>query len=178
MPACQLRTGTDVSRDAFIRTMRMVASSVTVVTTDGPAGRHGATVSAFTSVSADPPTILVCLRADSRIAQAVEENGLLCVNVLPAESRAIADRFAGKDDAWLEDRFSGIDCFGRPGAAPQIDGATIFSGTVEQSVLSGSHRIFIIRVNTVREGMDQPLTYLDGAYHRVVPEASAAPRIS
>jgi flavin reductase (DIM6/NTAB) family NADH-FMN oxidoreductase RutF len=178
MPACQLRNGTDVPRDAFIRAMRMVASSVTVVTTDGPAGRHGATVSAFTSVSADPPTILVCLRADSRIANAVQENGQLCVNVLPAESRAIADRFAGKDDTWLEDRFSGIDCYGRPGAAPQIDGATIFAGSVEQSVLSGSHRIFIIRIAVVREGTDQPLTYLDGAYHRVVPELSAARRVS
>ncbi|MCV2872491.1 flavin reductase family protein [Defluviimonas sp. WL0050] len=172
MPACQLSAGTDVPRDAFVRAMRMVASSVTVVTTDGPSGRHGATVSAFTSVSADPPTILVCLRADSRIAQAVEGNGQLCVNVLPSESRAIADRFAGKDDAWLDDRFSGIDCFGRPGAAPQIDGATIFAGSVEQSLLSGSHRIFIIRIATVREGMDQPLTYLDGAYHRVVRDAA------
>ncbi len=178
MPACQLKAGTDVPRDAFIRAMRMVASSVTVVTTDGPGGRHGATVSAFTSVSADPPTILVCLRADSRIARAVEENEQLCVNVLPAESCAIADRFAGRDDHWLDDRFSGIECFGRPGTAPQIDGATIFAGRVEQSVLSGSHRIFIVRLDTVREGMDQPLTYLDGAYHRVVPDMSAARRIS
>lgn len=172
MPACQFTTATDASRDAFIRAMRLVASSVTVVTTDGPAGRHGATVSAFTSVSADPPTILVCLRADSRIAQAVEANGQLCVNVLPSDSQAVADRFAGKDDTWLADRFSGIECFGQPGAAPQIDGATVFSGTVQQSVLSGSHRIFIIGVATVREGMLQPLTYLDGAYHRVVRDAA------
>jgi flavin reductase (DIM6/NTAB) family NADH-FMN oxidoreductase RutF len=50
--------------------MRRVASSVTVVTTDGAAGRFGTTVSAFSSVSADPPTVLVCLFAQSRIAKA------------------------------------------------------------------------------------------------------------
>ena len=61
-----------VSRERFVGAMREVAASVTVVTTDGPCGRHGATVSAFSSVSADPPTVLVCLHADSRIAKAVE----------------------------------------------------------------------------------------------------------
>ena len=60
------------ARDAYVHAMRRVASSVAVVTTDGPAGCHGATVSAFSSVSADPPTILVCLRGGSRIAAARE----------------------------------------------------------------------------------------------------------
>ena len=49
--------------------MRQVAATVTVVTTDGPAGQAGATVSAFSSLSADPPSVLVCLKADTRIAQ-------------------------------------------------------------------------------------------------------------
>jgi flavin reductase (DIM6/NTAB) family NADH-FMN oxidoreductase RutF len=160
-----------VDRAGFVSAMRLVASSVTVVTTDGPCGRHGATVSAFTSVSADPPTILVCLRDGSRIARAVAENGCLCVNVLPADSRAIADRFAGRDDQRLDDRFAGIDCLGRAGTAPQIEGATIFSGKVEQSLTSGSHRIFICRVTAVREGKAHPLTYLDGAYHHVIPQS-------
>jgi flavin reductase (DIM6/NTAB) family NADH-FMN oxidoreductase RutF len=48
-----------VARDPFIRAMRGVANSVAIVTTDGVAGRHGATVSAFCSVSADPPSVLV-----------------------------------------------------------------------------------------------------------------------
>ena len=70
-----------VPRKSFISAMRRVASSVTVVTTDGPGGRHGATVSAFYSV-ADPPSALVCLKADSRIARSVSaRNGVFCVNV-------------------------------------------------------------------------------------------------
>jgi len=66
--------------------MRQVAATVTVVTTDGPSGQAGATVSAFTSLSADPPSVLVCLRADSRIARAVQDNGVFCVNVLPEDA--------------------------------------------------------------------------------------------
>ena len=46
-------------RDDFLNGMRYVANSVTVVTTDGKAGISGATVSAFSSVSADPPMVLV-----------------------------------------------------------------------------------------------------------------------
>ena len=61
----------DQQRTAFIHAMRGVAASVTVVTTNGKAGRRGATVSAFCSVSADPPTILVCLNKSSGIADAV-----------------------------------------------------------------------------------------------------------
>lgn len=161
-----------VPKTNFVRAMRMVASSVTVVTTDGPAGRFGATVSAFSSVSADPPTILVCLRAESRIARAVTQNGKLCVNVLPDGSRDVANRFAGQDDHLVADRFSGINCYGRPGTPPEIDGATVFSGIVEQEITSGSHRIFICRVTSVRESMARPLAYLDGSYHNVIPQGA------
>jgi flavin reductase (DIM6/NTAB) family NADH-FMN oxidoreductase RutF len=161
---------TPLARDAFVRTMRRVASSVAVVATDGPAGCHGATVSAFSSVSADPPMILVCLRSGSRIAEAVATNGNLCVNVLPQNRHDLANRFAGRDDHLVEDRFSGVDYFGAQGAAPEIDGATIFSGSVEQIVPAGSHSIFICEVQSVREGSAAPLAYLDGNYHSVVPQ--------
>ena len=60
----------DQQRTAFIHAMRGVAARVTVVTTNGKAGQRGATVSAFCSVSADPPTILVCLNKSSGIADA------------------------------------------------------------------------------------------------------------
>ena len=164
---------TPLARDAFVRTMRRVASSVAVVTTDGSAGCHGATVSAFSSVSADPPMILVCLRSGSRIAEAVAAHRNLCVNVLPQNRDDLANRFAGRDDHLVEDRFSGVGCFMVQGAAPEIDGATFFSGSVEQIVPAGSHSIFICQVQSVREGTAAPLAYLDGSYHSVVPQVTA-----
>lgn len=161
-----------VRRDRFISAMRQVAASVTVVTTDGDAGRCGATVSAFSSVSADPPTVLVCLYAESRIAAKVTENRRFCVNVLPEDSAEIADRFAGRHDSWVDDRFDGIDC--RDAGAPHITGATGFQCDVQQAVRSGSHLIVIGHVRDVQDGDSAPLTYRDGAYHRVVRQNSFA----
>lgn len=162
------------SREDFIRGMRSVASSVTVVTTDGPAGRFGATVSAFCSVSADPPSALVCLRADSRIAGNVAANGVFCVNVLPQSRRDIAERFAGCHDDLVADRFSDIEYISDSDALPVIAGATAFSCTLQETVEFGSHRIFIGHVVDLRQGAPEPLAYLNGAYHRVVPQQIAA----
>ena len=161
------------ARAAFIGAMRGVASSVTVVTTEGPAGRRGATVSAFCSVSADPPSVLVCLKADSRIAEAVTANRGFCVNVLPQREQALADRFAGRHDGWIADRFEGIACAAAEGVGPAIEGATAFSCALQETVAFGSHRIFIGRVLQVHEGAPVPLAYLNGAYHRVVPQQPA-----
>jgi flavin reductase len=163
-----------VPRDRFISAMRQVASSVTVVTTDGMAGRHGTTVSSFSSVSADPPTVLVCLHAESRIARAVSRNGVFCVNVLSERDAEIADRFAGRHDARVADRFSGIDCYGAPGTAPQIDGATAFRCDLQQTVRSGSHLIVLGHVRDVLAGTSRPLAYSDGRYHRVLPQFEPA----
>jgi len=167
--AADILTQTD-PRAAFIGAMRRVATSVTVVTTDGPGGRYGATVSAFSPVSADPPTILICLKSESSIARAVATDGTLCVNVLPQGSASIARRFAGLDDALVDDRFDGIDTCGRRGLPPALDGATIFCCSLKQNIAAGSHLILEGQVDEVRDGMNEPLAYLAGAYHRVVPE--------
>ena len=158
------------SSSKFIRAMRMIASTVTVVTTDGPAGRHGATVSAFSSVSADPPTVLICLRADSRIALAVSENRHLCVNVLAQQSRKVANRFAGRDDGQFTDRFAGIGFHAASGRPPELKGATVFYCQIDKAVRSGSHEIFICHVMQIRESREKPLAYLNGLYHEVVPQ--------
>ncbi len=165
-------------RDTFVRAMRRVANSVAVVTTAGTAGRHGATVSAFSSVSADPPMMLVCLRSGSRIAEAVAANRSLCVNVLPNHRPDLANRFAGRDDHLVADRFQGVDLMDAAGAVPQIDGATVFAGVVDQAVAAGSHSVFICRVQRVRQGLAAPLAYFDGGYHTVVPLVTMPQKIA
>ena len=153
-----------VDRQTFINAMRNVASSVSVVTTDGPAGRHGATVSAFCSVSADPPTILVCLNTRSRIAGYVAENGVFQLNVLPDGAEDIAARFAGQHDDAVTDRFDGID---HSGALPGFAGATALRCTLTQSVTEGTHLICFGRVAEVTMGAGPPLTYYAGQYRSV-----------
>ena len=154
-----------VDRAAFLGAMRRVASSVTVVTTDGPAGRHGATVSAFCSVSADPPTVLVCLNDSSRTAACVRGNGAFAVNVLPEDAPKVAMRFAGRGAP--ADRFEGLDC--TPGALPLIAGATALICGVTEAPLCGTHRVVMGEVTQVRLGAAAALAYHDGAFGRVVP---------
>jgi flavin reductase (DIM6/NTAB) family NADH-FMN oxidoreductase RutF len=167
----QLTYVQDENRAAFIEAMRMVASSVAVVTTDGDAGCHGATVNAFSSVSADPPTMLVCLRAQSKISQMVMQNGVFNLNVLSDGADYTASRFAGAHDAEIADRFDGIAC-DRNGV-PSIDGATTFKCTVGQSMMSGSHQIYIGHVTAIDGGVDLPLTYMNGTFHSVVPHQTS-----
>ena len=166
----QIQISKDIDRTEFIAAMRSVASSVAVVTTDGLAGRHGATVSAFCSVSADPPTVLVCLHGMSKIAKLVEENTVFSVNVLPQNGNTIADRFAGAHDADILDRFDGINC--DHGLVPEIEGATSFTCSIKQTMISGSHQIFIGEVNAINGVVQNPLTYFNGAYHQVVPQSA------
>ena len=158
------KTQLQQARRDFIQAMRSVANSVAVVTTDGAAGRHGATVSSFCSVSADPPSVLVCLHDDSRIAQYVRENGCFCINVLPQEMSDTADRFAGRNDDMLKDRFDDLDhAVGQTGCAG-IDGAVAFHCVLTTQHLSGSHRVIIGNVEQVNGTFTRPLTYLDGEY--------------
>ncbi|WP_338550332.1 flavin reductase family protein [Roseovarius phycicola] len=159
-------------RDAFITAMRQVASTVTVVTTDGPAGKAGATVSAFTSLSADPPSVLVCLKADSNIAQTVAANGTFCVNILAEDAVEVAKRFAGMFDADQPNRFEGLDVadteFG-----PLLPRATAFSCSLTHRHVHGSHAICIGDVTGISNAGERPLTYMSGSFHIVRPSETS-----
>lgn len=163
-----------VERDAFLQAMRAVANSVTVVTTQSEGESLGATVSAFSSVSADPPTVLVCLHGESRIAEAVAENGSFCVNILPVNHQHVSDRFAGRHDNEIEDRFEGIALADTDLGAPVIADSTAFGCTIHEIVDSGTHRIIIGRVQQVRAGLAEPLMYFDGGYHSLAVHADSA----
>ena len=165
------------TREEFIEALRGVASSVSVVTTDGAAGRHGATVSAFCSVSADPPTLLVCLRGESRIARTVLDNGRFCVNVLEQSADAVAERFAGRADSGVPDRFAGLPVVSQAGLSPVLGvAARAFSCDVLEAIPSGSHVVVIGRVCDVLSRGERPLTYLDGGYGSIFRQAAATQR--
>ena len=159
------------ARDAFISAMRHVAATVTVVTTDGPAGRMGATVSAFASLSADPPSVLVCLKANSRIAQAVSDNGSFCVNILPEDGEDIAKRFAGMFDSDSPDRFAGIEPI-QTELGPILPNATAFTCTLKHRHVHGSHAICIGDVTGIFDADASPLTYMSGGFHIVRPKGT------
>ena len=79
----------------FIAAMGAAATGVSVVTTEGLAGRFGLTVSAISSVSAEPPMLLACVNRKSPAVAAMDRNGRFAVNVLGFNNKDVAEVFAG-----------------------------------------------------------------------------------
>lgn len=166
-PALRLVEPESVSTQAFLDVMRGVAASVTIVTTDGPGGRYGTTVSSFTSVSVAPPTVLVCLAHHSRIAAAVRANGRFAVNVLSSAMQEIAQRFAGRDDAAVADRFDGVERQAVESGLPILAGATGLVCRLDDLTTVATHDVCFGQVEAVHGGGQAPLAYLDRSFCRV-----------
>ena len=160
--------GEGPERDRFLDAMRLAATGVTVVTTSDGRQRLGVTVSAMSSVSADPPLLLVCVHQRSPVAAAVQDNGVFCVNLLSQDQRQVSDVFAGRVKTETGDRFA---CGGwhrrLTGAPVLVDAAAHFDCRLEASYTHGSHRIFVGRVVEARAGRGAPLVYCDRSYARV-----------
>jgi len=97
-------------RQAFVEGMARAATFVSVITTDGPGGRHGVTVSSMTSVSVDgeAPSLLVCIHHQSPAAAAILQNRAFCANLLNAGQQVHSDIFSGRDKSGLA-RFDRVD---------------------------------------------------------------------
>jgi flavin reductase (DIM6/NTAB) family NADH-FMN oxidoreductase RutF len=151
------------TRDLFRRAMRGVAATVTVVTAAGPDGRrHGMTATAFTPVSMDPPTLLVCVNVQASLHQALLASRRLCVNVLGAEQAHFVRAFSGALKG--EDRFSvGRWEADQAGLPYCLDAQSNIFCAVDQATLVATHTVVIARVTGVRSaGHVNPLLYLDG----------------
>jgi flavin reductase (DIM6/NTAB) family NADH-FMN oxidoreductase RutF len=152
----------------FIAAMGAAATGVTVITTEGMAGRFGLTVSAVSSVSAEPPMLLCCVNRKSPAVAAMEQNGRFAVNMLGSNNQEVAEIFAGRPKsgkpydferhAWEE---------GSTGQPVLSDATASFECEIECSQDAGSHRIFIGRVVNAKRNSAGPLVYCNRAFGRV-----------
>ena len=159
----------DDVRQAFIDGMSLAAASVSIVTTDGPAGRQGATVSAMTPVSADgeAPTLLVCLNASATTLPVLLENGCFCVNVLAREQVDISDVFSSRRPAPDGDKFNAAGFDAGPTGAPRLKGALVsFDCRLVSADKIGTHHICIGAVEDVTVSQGSPLLYGMRSYLR------------
>lgn len=166
-------------RAQFLRGMSRAAFCVNIVTTDGPAGRAGVTVSAMSSVSADGdrPTLLVCVHHQSKTAAAIVENGVFCINILRDDHVDMADHFGGRSKFGGEDKFAqGTWLAGDTGSPRLADSVVAFDCRVIATERVGTHHIFIGAVGAVMVGSGQALIYADRAYSRA--HLIAAPQAS
>src|SRR5580692_7887581 len=155
-------------RQRFLLGMSHAACTVNVVTTDGGAGRHGITVSAMVSVSADTPqpTLLVCIHHKSAVATALLENGVFCVNVLRDDQSHISDNFAGRSGARGAEKFDCTQWTTQVTGAPRVlDSLVAFDCRVTASERVGSHFVVFGSVQDIHvAGTGAPLIYANRAY--------------
>jgi flavin reductase (DIM6/NTAB) family NADH-FMN oxidoreductase RutF len=143
--------------------MRHFPTGVTVVTSVREGEPRGLTVSAFSSVSIDPPLVLICINREARSYLFISESKVFCVNILSGDQQQLAERFTSKI---RQNQFEGVPY--KVGST----GAAIISGTVAhlecevaEEHHAGTHSIFIGRVISCASRPGSPLGYYNGAFH-------------
>jgi flavin reductase ActVB len=138
-----------------------------VITRNGEGRAVGFTASAFSSLSLDPPLVLVCLQRDADCYQAFIEAESFTVSILAAGQSEIAVRFATK----AIDKFHGSPVTTTPKISlPRIEGA---SGWLECRIDSrhdgGDHTILVGEVLNAGTGDDPPLLHFNRSFGRFRP---------
>ena len=111
-------------QDALKGVMRIYPQGVTVVTTRAPDGPKGITVSSFTSVSLDPPLVMISISTVSIFHDAFAKAARFAINFLADDQRSVSDRFAGRSGP--QDKFESLGYRAGPNGSPIIDGARAF----------------------------------------------------
>lgn len=156
----------------FREVMAAVATPVSVVTTMAGGVPHGTTVSAFTSLSMDPPSVLISLARASNLLHRIRETRRFGLNVLASTQAALATRFASKCD----DRFQDVDWALDHGSARLRGAANWLACHVTDLLDGGDHIIVLGRVMAADSSAEAPLVYYRRAFgtHQTIETARAA----
>ena len=140
------------------------ASGVTVVTTVHEGARYGTTASAISSLSLEPPMLLICMNKSSSTGRAVADAGRFAVNILSEDQPDAAMRFARKGD----DKFKGIPVADGLWGEPLLEDAlaTLECRIVEEAT-GGTHTVFLAEVDRASSRAGAPLAYFRGQFGRL-----------
>lgn len=148
--------------ESFRAVMRRFATGVTVVTTTVDGVPKGFTANSFASVSADPPTILICVNRQARSHPLIARAGHFCVNVLSLDQRHVAERFATRT---IEEPFAGIAYRTERTGSPVFDDSLAFLDCkLSEEHSAATHTIFLGEVVACGSRDGSPLGYFDAAY--------------
>jgi 4-nitrophenol 2-monooxygenase / 4-nitrocatechol 4-monooxygenase, reductase component len=152
-----------LSSDEFRDIIGRFASGVTVITAQHEDSRYGTTASAVSSLSLDPPMLLVCLNRSSSTQQAIASAGHFAVNILAEGQADEAMRFAGKGD-----KFAGVNVLeGTTGEPLLADALANLECRVVEEVTGGTHSVFLAEVEHATGRQGAPLAYFRGKFGRL-----------
>jgi 3-hydroxy-9,10-secoandrosta-1,3,5(10)-triene-9,17-dione monooxygenase reductase component len=146
--------------------MKYFASAVTVVTSALDSGQlFGLTVSAFTSVSLNPPLVLICIRNESTATDLFKKAKRYCVNILAEEQQPIAEKFSLQGEGG---RFENLDYYLGKRGSPIIRGCIGYIDCkIEETIVLGDHTLFIGHALEIAADKKPPLLYIDRHYMRL-----------
>ena len=150
------------STEQFREAMRRFATGVAIVTTSVDGRIHGFTVNAFASVSAEPPTVLICVNRAATAHPLIATSQKFCVNILAIDQRALAVRFAGGEP---RSRFEGVAYHPGPTGSPILEGTVAhLDCAVTEELTASTHTIFLGSVLDAGWRDGEPLGYFNRAY--------------
>ena len=157
---------------ALRRALGCFVTGVTVVTARGDDGRpHGFTANSFTSVSLDPPLVLVCVGHETECLEVYRRCPGFAVNVLGEAQRALSDRFATEPS----DRFAGVRWREGSCGSPILEGCVAsLECAAWQRIEAGDHMILVGRVLACEHTTGRPLAYWRGCYRSLPLDGGAA----
>jgi len=149
---------------AFRDVIGHFASGVTVITTSVDGRLHGTTANAVTSLSLEPPMLLICMRRTSETGRAVAASGAFAVNILGEGDDDLARRFAARGG----DKFDGVRVsVGDHGQPLLLDALAQLVCSVTQTVEAATHVVFFASVHEATARPGHPLAYYRGKYGRL-----------
>lgn len=152
-----------VDRESFRRVMGHFASGVTIITTRHAGIDYGLTASAVSSLSLDPPMLLICINRAANTRDAIEASGIFAVNILRENQSEVARHFAtSRPDKFVDLSVS----YGALGVPLLNDMLATIECRVVEIVSGGTHSVFLAEVETAQAAEGMPLTYFRGRMGR------------
>ena len=146
--------------------MRNWTTGVSIVSSAFKGKIHGMTVNSFTSISIDPPMVVVTLAKNTRTHDLVQDSGKFGVSLLSENQSGLSDKFAGRVPVADENRFEGIDVFYFKSDIPFIAGGLAWvECEVVQSFELAASTMFLGQVTASKSAGGKPLVYHNQAYH-------------
>jgi 3-hydroxy-9,10-secoandrosta-1,3,5(10)-triene-9,17-dione monooxygenase reductase component len=154
-----------VNADEFRSALGHFASGVTVVTMADETRKTGLTVSAFSSVSLNPPYVLVCIDKHSSTLDTLRASKAFVINILSEDQVDVSNQFASRSD----DKFSGVKHHvGQVGAPILEDTVAFIECNLVQEIDAGDHFVFLGQVEDANVDISkQPLLYYHGKYRSI-----------
>ena len=167
---------TEVTSSDFRNAMRQLTGGVSVITAGRGRDISGMTVTSVSSLSVDPPALIVSINRESSSWPLVKRYGFFGVNILTSDQIDIAERFTGKGGLKGADRFAGARWTTRASGVPLLVGAlAAIDCEVEDIVERHSHAIIIGRVLDVAvSARTAALAYWQGRYVAIDQDEDAA----